>query len=99
MLLDIGQTKHSATWGGVKSSAPPTDSKGAETQPARKRSSAKRMGQFLLCFGLLLSVVLPASAKDISKHLSPELYKLYTTGDPNQSVDVIVQYKAKLSQK
>src|SRR5581483_3929599 len=94
MLIEQGRVKRSATWGGAKN-APPAENKSAESQPARKRQGAKRVAQFLLCFGLLLMTVLPASAKQLSKHMSPDLYQIYLYGSPNMKVDVIIQYNKK----
>ncbi|HET9698617.1 MAG TPA: hypothetical protein VFP40_17230, partial [Terriglobales bacterium] len=96
MLAGVGQTKNSATWGGAKTNPTPTDNKGGDTTSNRKRSNSKRAMQFLLCFGIVLMFVVNASAKKISKHLSPELYQMVLNNDPNQTVDVIVQYKQKV---
>src|SRR5512147_108283 len=91
------QVKHSATWGGGKYSPNPVENK-AET-PSRERSNAKRAAQFLLCFGLVLTLSVNASARKISKHLSPELYAMVLNNDSAQSVDVIVQYKKRVQKK
>ena len=95
MLAGVGQTKNSATWGGAKTNPTPTDSKSGDASTNRKRSNSKRAIQFLLCFGMVLMFVVNASAKKISKHLSPELYQMVLNNDPSQTVDVIVQYKQK----
>src|SRR6185369_7709478 len=95
-MLGVGQTKNSATWGGAKTNPTPTDSKSGDASTSRKRSNSKRAAQFLLCFGMVLMFVVSASAKNISKHLSPELYKMVLNNDPSQTVDVIVQYKQKV---
>ncbi len=99
MLTGVEQVKNSATWGGAKSAPTPTDSKTAGSQPSRKQTGAKRAAQFLLCFGLMLMLSMPASARNISKHVSPELYTLIQNGDPSQTVDVIVQYKKKFAKQ
>src|SRR5690242_12605821 len=99
MELGVEQVKRSATWGGAKSGPTPPDNKAGEMTQGRKRSNTKRAGQFLLCFGLLLMFSINASAKKLSKRLSPELYSMVQTGDPNQSVDVIVQYKKRIDRK
>src|SRR5581483_12099750 len=70
---------------------PPSNTKRTDSS-AQKRSSAKRMGQFLLCFAFLLIFVLPAPAKKLARHMSPELYQMYLYGDPDMKIDVIIQY-------
>lgn len=92
MQLGVEQVKHSATWGGAKSSPTPPDSKPAEATQSRKRN-AKRAAQFLLCFGLVLTLTVGAWAKQISKQLSPELYDMVLNATSDKTVDVIVQYK------
>ena len=59
MQLGVEQVKHSATWGGAKSSPSPTDNKSGTP---RKRN-AKRAAQFVLCFGLVLMFSINAFAK------------------------------------
>src|SRR3954471_10008758 len=107
MQLGVEQVKHSATWGGAKSSPTPTDSKSAgETTQSRKRSNAKRAAQFLLCFGLTLAFCVNAFAGRrndsgrfrsqqyrVERHVSPELFDMIKNNDPNQVVDVVIQYR------
>jgi serine protease AprX len=107
MQAGVEQVKHSATWGGAKSSPTPTASnKAGETTLSRKRSNARRAAQFLLCFGLLLMFTIDASAGRrfdggrfksqpyrISRHLSPDLFAMVQNNDPNRVVDVLVQYR------
>ena len=106
MQLGVEQVKHSATWGGAKSSPTPTESKAGEATQSRKRSNAKRAAQFLLCFGLMLMFSINAFAGRrndrgrfgsqsyrLSRHVSPELFDLIKNSDPNQVVDVVIQYR------
>src|SRR5262249_50667603 len=94
MLTGVGQVKNSATWGGAKTNPAPADNNGNATQTSRKRSNGKRVSQFMICLGLVLMFCISASAdKKISRHLSPELYDMVLKNNPDQVVDVIVQYK------
>jgi serine protease AprX len=99
MQLGVEQIKQSATWGGAKSGPTPTDSKAGATQGSRKRSNAKRAAQFLLCFGLMLMSSINASAKKLSKQLSPDLCRMVLHNDPARTVDVIVQYTKKVQKR
>jgi serine protease AprX len=105
MQVGVEQVKHSATWGGAKSSPTPTGNKVGDS-PSRKRSNARRAAQFLLCFGLAMMFTINASAAHrndrgrfasqsyrISRHLSPELFDMVAQSDPSKVVDVVVQYR------